>query len=307
MATVEAEYGDNCVSGQKYTLAHHGSRSSNPAPCNWDVEQMDCGTILVSHLDLDSIGGILALEGQKIDDPEFWKAAEMIDVNGPHHIHDLPQKEQDKLNAFYAWNETQPRTRYAEVTDVTDIVKSNKLVLDKILDERNPEHDQMIENGRKWERNVIEQVESKLIYEDNTVRVFDTDGVFCAGSYYSPSMDSIAKATVTYNEKFKAITVAFADGGKEIDATKIVQDLWGKDAGGRVGIAGSPRGQEMTKEQLNDAVQKVITAENELDKEHDMPEEKDMPNLFDYIKKAEKEPMQTVKKNITHNGDDIEI
>lgn len=33
-ATVEAEYGDKCINGKLYTLAHHGSRSANPAPCN---------------------------------------------------------------------------------------------------------------------------------------------------------------------------------------------------------------------------------------------------------------------------------
>lgn len=32
-ATVEAEYGDDVVEGEILTLAHHGSRSNNPAPC----------------------------------------------------------------------------------------------------------------------------------------------------------------------------------------------------------------------------------------------------------------------------------
>ena len=36
-ATVEAEYGDICVEGKDVTLAHHGPRSGNPAPCNTEV------------------------------------------------------------------------------------------------------------------------------------------------------------------------------------------------------------------------------------------------------------------------------
>ena len=83
-ATVEAEYGAECVPGSVITMAHHGTRSSNPAPCNWsDVPVLTDCEILVSHLDLDSMGGIMALMGTKPDNPEFWKAAEFIDLNGP--------------------------------------------------------------------------------------------------------------------------------------------------------------------------------------------------------------------------------
>ena len=41
-----------------------------------------------------------------------------------------------------------------------------------------------------------------------------------------------------------------ADGGKELSAKNIVQELWGPEAGGHPGIAGSPRGKEMTKKDL---------------------------------------------------------
>ena len=245
-ATVEAEYGDFCVEGTEVTLAHHGSRSANPAPCNTKVEPLQGGTILVSHLDLDSIGGIMALTGDKIDDPEFWKAAEYIDVNGPHHVHEFPQEVQDKLNAVWAWNATQPRVRYTELTDVTPIVAENYSMLSAVLDERHPEHDSMIQKGKEWEAATTQAVESKLVSESGCVRAFKTDGVFCAGSYYSPTQDAIVPATLTFNEKFKAITIAFADGGQTNSAKAIVQQLWGPEAGGRDGIAGSPRGVEMT-------------------------------------------------------------
>lgn len=66
------------------TLAHHDIRSDNPAPCNTEVEPLTGGTILISHIDLDTVGGIMAVEGIKPEDPEFWSAAEFIDNNGPH-------------------------------------------------------------------------------------------------------------------------------------------------------------------------------------------------------------------------------
>lgn len=75
VSTVEAEYGDKCVVGRGgETLAHHGSRSINPAPCLFDnISGRAHGTIIVSHLDLDAVGGILALDGRKPEDEQFGK------------------------------------------------------------------------------------------------------------------------------------------------------------------------------------------------------------------------------------------
>lgn len=113
-ATVEAEYGDECLEGTMVTLAHHGPRSNNPAPCNTpDVPELPpFATVVVSHIDLDTLGGIYALQGRKPEDYRFWEAAEMIDVKGAHHIHELDKDIQDKLNAYYAYNDGQPRQRY---------------------------------------------------------------------------------------------------------------------------------------------------------------------------------------------------
>lgn len=258
-ATVEAEYGDECLEGTMVTLAHHGPRSNNPAPCNTqDVPELPpFATVVVSHIDLDTLGGIYALQGRKPEDYRFWEAAEMIDVKGAHHIHELDQDVQDKLNAYYAYNDGQPRQRYTEAVDVTKQVEDAYGVINDILDIDAPEHDMLIADGREWAQARETAVEEQLIYEDKNMRVFDSNGVFCAASYYSPKQDVIVPATVTYNEKFKSITLAFEDGGKQLDAREIVQELWGPEAGGREGIAGSPRGVEMTKDNLHTLVERL--------------------------------------------------
>lgn len=250
IATVEAEYGDVCIEGNQITLAHHGSRSSNPAPCNADVEPLTCGKIVVSHLDLDTVGGVLALLGRKPEDKEFWKGAEFIDVKGPHHIHELEQKVQDQLNAVYAWSEKQEHGRTTEIVDVTDKVTDWLEVLEPVTDINHPQHNYWIEEGKQWAQNVSKEVESKLVFESDNVRAFITDGVFCSAAYYSPKKQNIAKATVALNTKFKSITIAFEDGGKEFSARQIVQKLWGPEAGGHNGIAGSPRNWDITDEEL---------------------------------------------------------
>ncbi len=249
-ATVEAEYGDNCVEGTKVTLAHHGSRSKNPAPCCWEqpIPQLEEGDeILISHIDLDCIGGCAAVLGIKPECDEFWKAAAFVDVNGPHHIQELTQKQQDMLNAYYAWSAQQPRApRYTEVTDVTEVVMANISIIERITSLE----DELIEAGKEWREKTTKEVESKLQTECEIFRAFITDRVFCAGSYYSPKLGAIIPATVTLNTGMKAITIAFEDGGKKCSAVEIVQSLWGSEAGGRAGIAGSPRGWQKTDDEL---------------------------------------------------------
>ena len=256
VATVEAEYGEVCIEGKEVTLAHHGTRSHNPAPCNWEVTPLNNGNILVSHIDLDTVGGVLALMGLKPEDNDFWKGAEFIDVNGVHHIHELPTEVQDKLNAIYAWGSERENKRITEVTDVTKDILSWLEILNPVLGS-NPDAE-WIAKGKEWAEKVTSDVEAKLVSETETVRAFITDGVFCSASYYSPKFQKVCKATVTLNTKFNAITVAFADGGKEASAREIVQSLWGEEAGGRDGIAGSPRSWDISAEELEKEFHKAI-------------------------------------------------
>lgn len=275
-ATVEAEYGDECLEGTMATLAHHGPRANNPAPCNTpDVPVLPpFATIVVSHIDLDTLGGIYALQGRKPEDDRFWEAAEKIDVEGAHHIHELDQDIQYKLNAYYAYNDGQPRQRYTEAIDVTKQIDDAYNVVNAIIDINDPEHDKLIAAGKEWAQTREKEVEDQLVYENKDVRVFDTNGIFCAASYFSPNQNTICPATITYNEKFKSITLAFEDGGKQLNAREIVQELWGPEAGGREGIAGSPRNVEMTKNDLAKLV-------NELTERQLKLETKIMPHQYE--------------------------
>ena len=297
-ATVEAEYGDICIEGKKATLAHHGPRSGNPAPCNAEVDPLngERTTILLSHIDLDALGGIMALTGEKPDDKEFWKAAEYIDVNGSHHMHDLPQNVQDKLNAFYAvedgLREEEGPVDRSSISDVTEAVAKRVSAVEIILDERHPEHGKYISAGKEWVEKIEAAVEQQHICDTKNARVFITEGPFTAASYYSPENEKIMPATVTFNKKFDAITVAFADGGNadgDKNARKIVQSLWGKEAGGREGIAGSPRGKAMT---LRDLVKAVEAVEEAVEPVTSKDRAYEMGDIREYVSDAIREEVQ---------------
>lgn len=251
--TVEAEYGDYCVNARGgITLAHHGPRANNPAPCIAAVTPNDL-PIIVSHMDLDTIGGILAIWEEKPEDQAFWQAAAFIDVNGPHHVNELREREASMLRAYWAWTEKNRLPRFEEATDVTTAVLEAADVVRSIV----AENEHLLAKGTAWAASVEQATEACLVRETPDIRVFVTDGVFCSASYYSPRFRTVAKATVVLNKQFDAITVAFEDGGTNHSAKEIVQQLWGSEAGGHNGIAGSPRGQVMTEEDFRAAIRYV--------------------------------------------------
>ena len=145
-ATVEAEYGDICVEGTEITLAHHGSRWANPAPCAHKNEKIDIEVIGLSHFDLDSLGGVAALLGIKPIDPIFWNLAAFIDVNGVHKLKNWedhisktvwPSKVKatvEKLYSWYAWSKNNRKypPRDGSVEDVTKFVMSAIDIITKI-------------------------------------------------------------------------------------------------------------------------------------------------------------------------------
>ena len=257
-ATVEAEYGNNVLEGSIITLAHHVDKYKNcPSPCNVDLRDFSLpigSNIIVSHIDLDTIGGVLALTGNKYYIDEFWKAAEYIDLNGPHHIHKFPQHIQDLFNAYWSYTAENRAPRITEIADVTDTIFQHAQVLDEILG-INGDNSFWIKKGKQWAENIQSVTESLLIEETENYRIFITDKVFCNASYYSPTLKTIAKVIISFNKTFNNITISCSDD--TINCKDIVQSLWGNEAGGHAGIAGSPRGKIMTEKNLHDIIGKI--------------------------------------------------
>jgi len=253
-ATVEAEYGDTCVEGSVLTLAHHGARSANPAPCLRGNDPVDVEVIGVSHVDLDALGGILSVLGRKPEVEGFWELAGFVDTHGPHHLRDSGATPENvrRLNAVWAWNANNrvdgERLGPEEVRDVTDRVLQRAEALTRILAD-DPE---LLAAGDAWAKdNSRKNRESFVEMEDGVaVRVA---AWFVNADYESPLDGSMAVANVGYNPTFGSITIGFADPIPGVSARDIVQGLWGSEAGGHVGIAGSPRNRRMTLGDLVDA------------------------------------------------------
>jgi len=70
----------------------------------------------------------------------------------------------------------------------------------------------------------------------------------------------VALACVALNTTMGSVTVSLESPVAGVSAREIVQSLWGPDAGGHDGIAGSPRGRVMTEADLLAAADAVADA-----------------------------------------------
>ncbi len=241
--TIEAEYGERCVEGSVLTLAHHGPRSNNPAPC-LHTEKVDCEAIGLSHIDLDTMGGILAVIGEKPEAPEFWELAAFVDINGPHKLAQSGASEKTirQLYAVWAWqqaNRLDTRTQPGEVKEFSVeelVIPLFKIILDNILGG----YEYLLQKGDEFRAQTEALNESSFVELSQGVIVRVSDS-FTNHLYNSPDGE-IAKAVVAFSTKTGGITVSLESPIEGFSVAEFLQDLFGPEAGGHAGIGGTPRG-----------------------------------------------------------------
>jgi hypothetical protein len=287
VVTIEAEYGDRVVEGSALTLAHHGPRSKNEPPC---LARMIKGTLAdeicqdvyatrtigLSHTDLDSVGGILRLaechhdlkdpedpamvQGWKLGDESFWKLAAFVDLNGAHKLaeYEVDDLALQQLWAWWAWEEAHPcyPKRDGSITDINDWILEAVTVLAQVFFVfGEPAAQQRFNAGRKFreaEQKLNKESFVELTEEGVCVRVAP---VFTNHLYATPL--GPAKAIVAYDTSTGMITVSRESDDVGFNARVLVQQLWGPEAGGHDGIAGSPRNVRMTLVDLVNARNRV--------------------------------------------------
>jgi hypothetical protein len=261
-ATVEAEYGDEVVEGSLVTLAHHGPRSGNLCPCleeNYDdIINPIIEVIGISHVDLDTLGGVAALWGRKPEDDSFWKLAAFVDENGMHKIHEADASEKDvqKLWAYKALASSDPifPPKDGSVADVTLLVRESISALACICEEGDIRHKIFLNAGKEYRIDDEGKIERSFV--SMTGGVIVRVAPYFTSAYYETS-EGRGDAIVSYNTRYGSITVSFY--GKELgqNARDIVQALFGPEAGGHDLIAGSPRGKRMTFQDLHQTAELV--------------------------------------------------
>lgn len=257
-ATVEAVYGEVVIEGSEVTLEHHAEGwKHNPAPCNTKVSVLpEDSTILLSHFDADSLGGVLSLMGKKPEIEGLWEAVEYIDIHGEHRLHELSQREQELYNSLRAML---PFIRsFNEKEDIT------QQILELIPRINKVDSLEAIQKGRERQEKIEAIAQEALQFENRNIRAFISDSFGLNAQYYSPNIKAVAHATIFYSTKNQSITIAFEDGGKRFQANAIVKELWGPEAGGHAGIAGTPRTHNWSEAKLMKEFRKGIEYLNKL-------------------------------------------
>lgn len=242
-ATVEAEYGDFVLEGTRTTLAHHHDAYRHcPAPCTAVVDPLPSdATIVISHIDLDTVGGLMALLDLQPVDPSFWEAVAFIDMHGPHHLHEFPDHAA-KFHAYWHWCSKHSHARADRTIDVTNLVHQHIRTVRELVLQQN---ELLLRAGEHWQQDVERKVEKCLMYETDWLRAFQTKNVFCASSYRSKRFNRTVSVTATYHERKQDITLATCD--ETLDAVRLMQQLFGPEAGGKPSIAKTPRGKKMSR------------------------------------------------------------
>lgn len=256
-ATVEAEYGDTVVEGSVLTMAHHGARAGNPCPCSYENNCADgVEAVGLSHVDLDSMGGCLAILGRKPEVPSFWALAKFVDLNGPHKLGTSGASEEDIRSLYAYWTYAQANRlsppRDGSAVEITAEVIKTAEILERILIHRDEE---LLTRGEELEAATAKLNAESFLEEEGGVLI-RVAPVFVNHLYDTPD-DVVGQAVVGFSTKTGGITVSFADAPKGASAKDIVQSLWGAEAGGHPGIAGSPRGTRMSLADLLAAANKV--------------------------------------------------
>lgn len=273
--TVEAEYGSYVVEGSRYTAAHHQKsgqfagrhvvEGGRPSPCNDPaIPEIEEGIVLVSHVDLDTLGGVWRGQGRNglfISYASFWNLAEYVDVNGPHKLGSSGASSEDleRLYAFWAYSKGLPRFGREKVTDITEIVNAAAEVMAGIL----CGDAALLEAGavfRAVEEELNEATFSEFCFDSGVmIRESHKASEFVNHLYRMPESfgPEVGRVVICHNTFLGTITISVADPIPGFSCRDVVQNLWGYEAGGHDGIAGSPRGRVMTRDDLSEAIAHV--------------------------------------------------
>jgi hypothetical protein len=266
--TVEAEYGDSVVEGRLYTAAHHQrsgpyvgrhlAEGGRPSPCNDPgIPTLQGGRVLVSHIDLDTVGGVLRAHPDYRDlfVDGFWNLAEFVDVNGAHKIAGAMAADADlkRLYAWWAYAKKMPRLSRDREEEITQVIVDAGEALRLVL----ADDTEMNLAGELFREKEARFNEATFVRQDGPV-IVRVGADFCNHLYATPS-GVAARAVVALNTRLHSVTVSLADPDQEsFSCVEIVQKLWGPEAGGHKGIAGGPRGTPFNSQHLEEVVAELL-------------------------------------------------
>jgi hypothetical protein len=237
------------VNASVISLDHHGDREGEPAPCVNTEVHADLDAIAVSHIDLDTLGGLWSLMGIRPGTDSFWELAAFCDVNGAHRIDDADASSEDIAHLWAWWCYEDGHPVYAErdgsVRDVAETVEDLYHILQAIF----ADDQKYVAAGQKYfcAQETLNAQSFVGVYSNVVIRVAPEDSYHLYAMPEGYRVDGEprsrpAKACVAYDTRTGAINIALADAIPGVSCVQILTELFGPESGGRDTVAGGPRG-----------------------------------------------------------------
>jgi hypothetical protein len=213
----------------------------------------------ISHLDIDTLGGVLALVGVKPHAPKFWVLAAFVDEQGAHRIRANGADERTiaQIWAMWAWLESHPITITEEVTGVTNQVIEATKALCQIL----AGDEDLLLAGNAFQAEEAKNNLAAFVRSSSTggktIILRESEG-FVNHLYTTPA-GTQGDWVVAYNPADTSVTISMRETIPGFSCIELVQTLWGPLAGGHVGIAGSPRNRKMCLKDADELMELVIS------------------------------------------------
>ncbi len=237
IATAEAEYGSTVIEGQTATLAHHvqGWTSAPSLSENLNLNVQEDDYILVSHIDLDTVCGIMAVKGVYKYSPEVKKGINYVDCNGQHRMFSSEVSEEAR-RIILSYIGYTLNNRCPQEEDITEYV--NTLILKFDTEENFSIGLKFVKGRTAVAESILVRAEggAVLLHQPSEMNVFGLNSEYILGGV---EYDYI----VVFNEKFGSVTASSrlgSNGG--LDMVAVMREIFGEGAGGHYGIAGTPRG-----------------------------------------------------------------
>jgi len=272
VVAVEAEWGDEALESPYADIAlnHHGSRASNPCPSEIGIvapqvvelcKKHKNKTYIVSHIDADTIFGIMWCEGlfdaEKGYAPDLVQIAKMVaftDKNGRH----IAMSELEALNdtdAFKKWLSLGllfSRNAISFKGDISEHVAKIIYAASQIIFSKNIKESQIYKEALEWEAGKAKSAKEAITYKDDILLGFASKKFMCDNYALFADEDGIVrKIIIQYDLHNKSILLAAYDAKTAQDffgkkgVVGPLQDFFGNEAGGHIAIGGSPRNKPM--------------------------------------------------------------
>ena len=269
VVAIEAEWGDDALEEPLVDLSinHHGSRSHNPCPAEIGIKRPDIlnssfkeNTIyIVSHLDADTIMGLMWLEGAIQNSEEINKLSEMIaysDKNGYHNAEKLYSniKDTEIYKKWITMGYVFSRNSKSSPGDITNKVNGIIYAIRNIIYHKDITNTVVYKEATEWNKNKTKNARKALVYKSKDILGFSGKLFYC--NNYNLLEDKQRDIVIQFDTEYKNILISVINKTTAIKyfgeqgVISVLQEFFGPGAGGHTTIGGAPRNKKYSEKEF---------------------------------------------------------